>query len=219
MTMGHPTPAGRDILDLTVPIGPDMAVYPGDPHPEQRLVSDLARGDPVTASVLTLGAHVGTHVDLPAHFIRGGKTLGDYPIDAFVGPAHVLDLTDVAHAVDRSRLAGETIPEDRHLLLKTRNSSFVQDAAFREDYVFLDPSATAHLLAANPRSIGIDYYSLDPAGSDGFPSHRLCAARGLPVFVCLDLSAVTPGSFGFAGLPLNLARLEGAPVRAMLWRE
>lgn len=208
-----------DIIDLTVPIGPDMAVYPGDPRPERRLVSDLAKGDPVTASVITLGAHIGTHVDLPAHFIRGGRTLGDYPIDAFIGPAHVLDLTDVACAVDEDRIAREAIPEDRHLLLKTRNSSFVRDAAFREDYVFLDPAATVHLLATRPRSIGIDYYSLDPTGSETLPSHRLCAEQGVPVFVCLDLRLAAPGAYWFAGSPLNHPELEGAPVRAWLWRD
>ena len=209
----------RDIVDLTVPIGPEMAVYPGDPRPERRLVGDLAKGDPVTASVITLGVHIGTHVDLPAHFIRGGKTLGDYPIDAFIGPAQVLDLTDVAHAIDQPRLARETIEEDRHLMLKTRNASFVRDTAFREDYVFLEPAATAHLLTTHPRSIGIDYYSLDPAESGTLPSHRLCAEWGLPVFVCLDLSTISPGPYGFAGLPLSYAMLEGAPVRALLWKE
>lgn len=208
----------RDIIDLTVPIGPDMAVYPGDPRPERRLVSDLAKGDPVTASVITLGAHIGTHVDLPAHFIRGGKTQGDYPIDAFIGPAHVLDLTDVARAIGEERIAREAIPKDRHLLLKTRNSSFVRDSAFREDYVFLDPAATARLLATHPRSIGIDYYSLDPAGAETFPSHKLCAERGLPVFVCLDLGLAAPGAGWFAGSPLSHPELEGAPVRAWLWR-
>lgn len=209
----------HDIIDLTLPIGPDLPVYPGDPRPERRLVSDLAKGDPVTASVLTLGAHVGTHVDLPAHFIEGGETLGDYPIDAFIGPAQVLDLTDVEHAIDKERLAREPIPEDRHLLLKTRNSSFIRSPAFRDDYVFLDPGAADHLLATNPRSIGIDYYSLDPAVSETFPAHRLCAEQGLPVFVCLDLSAVSPGPHSFAGLPLLDPALEGSPMRSFLWKE
>ena len=208
----------RDIIDLTLPIGPDLPVYPGDPHPERRLVSDLAKGDPVTASVLTLGAHIGTHVDLPAHFIDGGRSLGDYPIDAFIGPAQVLDLSDVDQAIEQARLTRETIPEDHHLLLKTRNSSVSRSPVFRGDYVFLDPAAASHLLATRPRSIGIDGYSLDPADSDTFPSHRLCAERGLPVFVCLDLGPAEAGPYGFAGLPLSYPALEGAPVRATVWR-
>ncbi len=208
----------RTIIDLTLPIGPGLAVYPGDPPPERRLASDLAQGDPVTASVLTIGAHIGTHVDLPAHFIPGGKALGDYPIDAFIGPAQVLDLTDVAQHIDEARLARETIAEDRHLLLKTRNASFIRSPVFREDTVFLAPDAAAHLLAAHPRSIGIDCYSLDPAGSARLPSHRLCAERGLPVFVCLDLGPAPPGACWFAGVPLNYPELEGAPVRAWFWR-
>ena len=60
----------QQLIDLTVPLGPDTPLYPGDPPPEATLLSDIGSGDPVTASKLSLGAHIGTHVDLPAHADR-----------------------------------------------------------------------------------------------------------------------------------------------------
>ena len=205
------------LIDLTLPLGPEVPVYPGDPVPEVRELSALSKGEAVTVSALEMGVHTGTHVDLPAHFIDDGKTLGDYPVESFVGPACVLDLTDVRRSIDGKRLAREAIPEDRHLLLKTRNSAFVRKPQFYRDYVFLESEAATYLLERKPRSIGLDYYSLDPVDSSTFPAHRLCAEQDLPVFVCLDLTAATPGYYYFAGLPLNVPSLEGAPVRAVLW--
>ena len=209
----------QQLIDLTVPLGPDTPLYPGDPPPEATLLSDIGSGDPVTASKLSLGAHIGTHVDLPAHFIEGGARLGDYAVEAFVGPAEVLDLSDVSASIGCDRLAAERTPPNRHLLLKTRNSALLRQPAFRNDYVFLEPEAAAYLLAAKPRSIGLDYYSLDPVDTESFPAHRACAELGLPVFVCLDLSQLAAGSYGFAGLPLNFPALEGVPVRAIAWRD
>ena len=209
----------KDVIDLTLPLGPGLPLYPGDPPPEAELVSSLSDGDLVTASRFRMGAHVGTHVDLPAHFVEGGKALGGYAVDAFLGPAAVLDLTDLRRAIDEDRLAREILPEDRHILLKTRNSSLLRSPGFCDDFVFLEPDAAVRILARKPRSIGIDYYSLDPADTRTFPSHRLCAEQGVPVFVCLDLGRAAAGAYEFAGLPLSYPALEGAPVRAILWRD
>lgn len=207
----------KNIIDITVPLGPDTPIYPGDPLPELKLLSSISQGDALTASKLDVGAHIGTHVDLPAHFLKGGKVLGDYSIDAFVGPAIVLDLTDVERVLEPNRLAQEDIPDRRHILLKTRNSAHLSRAEFFNDYVHLSEAATKLLLQRQPLSLGIDYYSLDSVDSTTFPAHRRCAEHGIPVFVCLNLERVVPGRYSFAGLPVAFPALEGAPVRAILW--
>lgn len=208
-----------DVIDITLPLGPDTPVFPGDPVPSVELLSNIAKGDALTASKLELAAHVGTHVDLPAHFVKDGRVLRDYPISRFLGPAWVLDLSDLEDSIRQARLKEEEIPEQRHLLLKTRNSALLQDPRFHEDYVHLAEDAAHHLLAHRPLSIGFDYYSLDPTDSTSFTAHRLCAEADLPVFVCLDLRQVRAGPCWFAGLPLHVPQLEGAPVRAVVWHE
>lgn len=207
------------ILDITLRLGPETPLYPGDPAPEIDLLSDIANGDALTASLLHLPVHAGTHVDFPGHFIKGGRLLGDYSINQFIGPAWVADLTDVEGAIAAERLASEHIPVGKHILLKTRNSLLLKDPRFHEDYVYLEPSGVEHLLAMNPPSLGFDYYSLDPSNSRDFPAHRRCAEAGIPVFVCLDLSMADAGAYQFCGLPPSIPSLEGAPVRAILWRD
>ncbi|MBL4906111.1 MAG: cyclase family protein [Sneathiella sp.] len=207
----------KNIIDLTVPLGPKALVYPGDPIPKVTLLSSRSNGDLVTTSNLDMCMHIGTHVDLPGHFIDGAKLLGDYSVDAFTGHACVLDLTNAMTSIKKEDLTGRDIPRRQHVLLKTRNSKFLRDALFTENYVYLEPEAAALIIQSDPLSIGIDYYSLDPADTESLPAHRICAEYGIPVFVCLDMASVTAGSYWFAGLPLNYPTLEGAPVRAIIW--
>ena len=53
----------------------------------KRLAFDKAGGQEITSSL-----HVGTHLDAPAHFLSGGKFIGDLPLEFLVGPACVVDL-------------------------------------------------------------------------------------------------------------------------------
>ena len=204
-----------NLIDLTLRITERMPVYPGDPPPVIHRVSDLTRGDALTASHLSIGCHVGTHVDAPSHFISNAKTLDQLPLDAFFGPATVVDLRG-ARRIEPDMLRRVELPPRQHVLLKTDNSGFLQLEHFTEDYCYLSREAAEHLCELEPRSVGIDYYSLDPFESSDYPAHRTLAAAGIPAFVCLDLSGVRAGRYQFVGLPLRLADAEGAPVRAVL---
>ncbi|HZA59051.1 MAG TPA: cyclase family protein [Solirubrobacterales bacterium] len=53
----------------------------------KRLAFDRAGGQEIASSL-----HVGTHLDAPAHFLSGGKFIGDLPLDFLIGPACVVDL-------------------------------------------------------------------------------------------------------------------------------
>src|ERR1051326_5368262 len=85
-------PGRRRVIDISVPNGPGMHVYPGDPVLEIEPVRRLAQGDPCNLSLLTMGSHTGTHVDAPYHFLADGPRLGDVPLDRMIGEALVADL-------------------------------------------------------------------------------------------------------------------------------
>ncbi len=203
-------------LDLTLSIDRRLVIYPGDPIPKVHRLSSIAQGAALTASLLELGCHVGTHVDGPSHFLGDGASLDQLPLAHFHGPAQVVDMgkRDVITEQDVQSLY---VPPAAHILLKTKNSGFLAQGSFREDYCYLTPDATEALMTFRPLSIGIDYYSLDPPSQDSFPSHLAVARRGLPVFVCLDLSDVEPGEYIFSAFPLKIPELEGSPVRAVLF--
>lgn len=203
------------LIDITLPIRPGMPLYPGDPAPVVRQLASLDRGDKLTLSEVTLGCHIGTHVDAPAHFIAGGATVDALDRSCFAGPAVVLDLTGKS-AITAADLHVQSVPRGRHVLLKTDNSALLRSGPFDPAYCTLSVAAAEALLALAPLSIGFDYYSLDPPSERDFPAHVAVARAGRPVFVCLDLSGVPAGAFTFLGFPLAVAGVEAMPVRAFL---
>lgn len=114
------------LFDLTLELSKDTLLYPGDPPPEITRVSDIGRGDLLTASQISMNCHVGTHVDAPAHFLADGKTLDARPLTAFYGPAVVVELRGEKRWVDLEDVRALELPTRHHILLKTRNSQLLK---------------------------------------------------------------------------------------------
>src|ERR671926_122609 len=125
------------IYDISVPLAPgETPTYPGDPGLEVGSWSAIARGDAANVSVLHFGAHTGTHVDAPAHFIEGAPRLSSLPLEAFAGEARVVEIEAEARAVEERHVTDETIKGATRVIFKTRNSAFWADprGRFREDF-------------------------------------------------------------------------------------
>ena len=199
-----------EIIDISVPIRPGMATYPGDPTVTLERVKALADGDVVNLSRVDLGAHTGTHVDAPLHFIDGGSAIETLPLDALVGPARVLDLT-AAERLDAAAFHGVELAE--RVLLKTSNSELWARGTFAEDALQLDGGAARLLVDAGVRLVGIDYLSIGDV-----EAHRVLLGSGVVPVEGLDLREVEPGDYELICAPLKLVGSDGAPARALLRR-
>jgi arylformamidase len=124
------------LIDVSLPITGDMLLYPGDHAPVLRQLASLKHGDRLTLTELTIGCHVGTHVDAPAHFIHDGPTVDQLDREHFAGPATVLDLTGRT-VITRGDLEQRSLPGSRHLFLKTDNSLLLKSNRFVNDYCHL----------------------------------------------------------------------------------
>ena len=67
--------------------------------------------------------------------------------------------------------------------------------------------------------LGVDLPSVDEIDSKSLQNHNALAQAGLAIVESLDLSDVLPGIYNFAALPLKIAGADGAPARAVLWRD
>ncbi len=80
------------IVDLSLPpLSEETPTYPGDPEIRIRPWAFIDT-DGYYMNVIKMGEHSGTHVDAPAHFVPGGKTVDELSLDKFVGKAFVLDV-------------------------------------------------------------------------------------------------------------------------------
>jgi arylformamidase len=205
----------RRIWDISVPLQPGMHVYPGDPQIEVTRVRAIAKGDAANLTALALGAHTGTHVDAPAHFIDGAPTLEQISLDRMVGEARVLDVRGV-RAIDRAVLEPHGIERGEILLFKTDNSALWAQPGFQKGFTYLTTDAAELLVEREVKTIGLDYLSIEEFGSPSFPVHKILLGRGVLIIEGLDLSAVAAGRYTLACLPLNLQHVDGAPARAVL---
>jgi arylformamidase len=108
--------------DITVPLKQGMIILPIDPlAPKIYRYSDVNLGAKVTMTMLEIISHTGTHIDAPLHFIPGGSTITDMPLDATIGPARVIEIKD-QHRIKVSELEKHNIKKGERLLFKTCNS-------------------------------------------------------------------------------------------------
>lgn len=89
----QPLLAGRSFTDLTHAFHPGQPHFPAFPDEIREAVFDLENGDGFTAHRYSIIGQWGTHVDPPSHFIRGGRTLDQIPVEDMVLPLVILDIT------------------------------------------------------------------------------------------------------------------------------
>ena len=203
-------------IDISVTLRTGMVHWPGDRPFLIERTRDLARGDDMNLSAISLGSHSGTHIDAPLHFIPTGKSVPEMPFDAVIGPARVLEIVD-PESVKPEDLAPHDIRSGERILFKTRNSERCwKTDSFVEDFVYISLGAAHFLAEKGVRAVGIDYLSVGAYGKNGGETHRILLESGAWIIESLDLSGVEPGEYELICLPLKVLNSEGAPARAVL---
>jgi arylformamidase len=203
------------IIDVTVPLSGAVPVFPGDPRFHMEFPHRISEGEPYNVARVTLGAHSGTHVDAPFHFLADGATVDQLPLEIMMGKARVVEVS-VRESIARADLESLNLAEDLRVLIKTRMSGQLRNPVFQEDFVYLTPDAATYLVQAGIKLVGIDYLSIEKYGSKDFAAHRTLLKAGVVIIEGLDLSDVAPGEYEMTCLPLKVAGADGAPARVVL---
>ncbi len=208
------------IYDLSVALSDDTPTYPGDPAIQISEWLTLTGGDSANVSLLHFGAHTGTHVDAPAHFLQGAARVESLPLEILVGEADVIEVPEGAYVIDEAFVTKNCKPKTARVLFKTRNSTFwkEQRAQFRADYTYLDSRAAAKLVEQGTKLVGIDYLSVEKFGSNSFKTHHVLLSNNVIIVEGLDLGVVPAGRYELICLPLRIrgGSGDGAPARAVL---
>lgn len=205
------------IYDITVPIRSGMPVYEGDPSIDIQPWSALAKGDSSNVSFLHFGAHTGTHVDAPAHFIEGARKIDALSLEALIGPARVIRVPDEFAEIDPDFLATCDFDQVERILFHTRNSSFWKEG-FRKDFTHLLPEAAQILVDRGVKLVGTDYLSIEKFHSGHHRTHLALLSNNVVIVEGLNLSDIAPGDYELICLPLKIAdgAGDGAPARVVL---
>jgi arylformamidase len=205
--------------DISVPLKQGMTYFPTDPAPPKIYrIMDVEKGDLVTMSMLEIISHTGTHIDTPLHFIPGGSTVTDMPLDATIGPARVIEIKD-QEKIKVKELEQHDIKSGERLLFKTRNSPITYTSEkFVEDYVYLDAAAALYLAEKKVRLVGLDNITIGHFKEEDNlrRTHRTLLEAGIYILENCALADVPPGEYELLCLPLLLYHGDAGPARAIL---
>jgi kynurenine formamidase len=235
------------VVDLTQPLSADTPLLPLPPQwnntPAFRMW-ELShydeRGPAWYWNAFETGEHTGTHFDAPVHWISGrdlpNNTVDKIPVQKFVGPACVLDVsTQVASNADflltvddvkRWESAHGKIPAGAWVLLRT---GWAKRGA--KDYINATPDGPhtpgwakecSHFLAHDRDVLGV---GVETVGTDAgqaarfdppFSNHYIMHGSGKFGLAGLcNLDLLPPVGAVVIAAPLKIVNGSGSPVRAI----
>lgn len=199
--------------DLTAKISPDTVVFPGDPQYSTEKVSSLEDGQNFNLCHMHLGNHTGTHVDFPAHTIKGGKTSSDFPIEFLTGPGVIIKVPPTEKSITREFVSKQSIMRSDIVFFKTANSEKSKYGPFTDKYVYIEPDAAAELLDKGVKVVGIDYISVDSFADERLTVHNTLLSKEVLIVEGLELSEIPEGRYEIFIAPLNIPEMDGLPAR------
>jgi arylformamidase len=212
---------GARLIDISLPLGADTLVWPGDPSIEVVPRLRIRNGDPANVSELRIGTHSGTHVDPPVHFVEGGASIDELALDRVTGDALVADLRTANGPIGPEGLEALGLPAGlKRLLLRTSNSELWRSLPIRcpDTYACLTPDAAKWIVQRGIDLVGTDFLSIEQKGASGHPVHHLLLENDVIIVEGLNLLQAEPGRYTLVCLPLRVVAGDGGPARALLIR-
>jgi len=206
-----------NIIDLSHTISPGMPVYPGDDPPVFTNRAAINE-DGFVEKGITLGSHVGTHIDAPAHIIPYAPTLDRMPIDRFMGQGSVIDLTGLENpTIDIFFLKPyePLFKTSEFILLHTGWGRFWGQEKYYRYYPILSIEAALWIKSFELKGIGVDALSVDELEAADLPIHKILLERMLIIENLTNLDKLPKTGFVFSCLPLKLENADASPVRAV----
>lgn len=180
-------------------------VYPGDPSPQRECLSSMDDGALYNLTAFSMCAHNGTHIDAPAHFIKGGKTVEEIPLSKLVGLTYVtehqgeLTAADAQSIIDSARLQNPDAA--KRILIKG-------DAVVTLEAAKVFAAAQIDLVGNESQSVGPEKAPM--------AVHLTLLREETVLLEGIRLAEVPTGIYLLNAAPLSLAGAEGAPCRAIL---
>jgi kynurenine formamidase len=225
-------PAFSRIVDLGHALGPDNPAWPGDDKPFEATLNATIEKNGYFTRKFTMLEHFGSHLDAPAHFVKGGWTVDQIPVERLYGPAVVLEVREESRRDADYRLAPEKIaqweshhgriPRGAIVLLRTGWAQRWPDQA---RYRNMDSAGVMHfpgysveavkvLIDRGVVGLTIDTLSVDYGPSKDFSVHHLSHGASLfHVENLADLSALPETGAYAVVAPIKLEGGSGGPTR------
>jgi len=205
------------VVDLSQSLSASMPVYPGTEPPRFVEATTIER-EGFAEKLISLYSHTGTHIDAPGHILAGAPTLDRLPVDQFVGPACVVDVSNTRDGRIDVELLESQAPRMAgadFVLLMSGWSRRWGSREYFEGFPLLTEAGAGWLASRGLKGIGVDMISVDSVGSRDFAIHKILFRAGMVIVENLcRLEELGPETFLFSCMPLKILDADGSPVRA-----
>ncbi len=225
---------GKKAQDLTHLFRVGIPMFPDVPRPSRRThVTVPANG--FYGQIWNFWEHTGTHLDVPAHFVVGGRTTPQLTLDELMAPIAVIDIAERAARNPDTVVTTDDLRryERRHGRIKrgslvAMNSGWDARADSEAAYRNTDSAGTMHFPGWSEdaidwlndersiAAIGVDTLSLDPGNATAFVAHvALLSADRFGIENLANLGEIPPkGATAFVGV-IPWEEGSGGPARVV----
>ena len=183
---------------------------------------EITKGDSCNTMNLSFSNHSGTHIDLPYHFDKSGKTINDYSADFW--EFNNVEIIDLSNRVSECEIIdSKKIPEiknpDADLILIKTGFSFFRGS---DKYTLTPPGLSSKLAKyfrinyPKIRCVGMDLISISSYSNreEGRKAHIefLNPSKGDPILLIEDMKLDIDQSFDKVVVaPLQIDGADGVP--------
>ncbi len=216
------------MIDLSQTFEEGMPVWFTHPRFYQNEVDSIEKGDVSYLNQLIMGEHCGTHVDAQNHFVAGGQTIAQMPLEQLIGRGVVID---IAHLPDNGVATVELIEcwekengkiqKDDIVFFYTGHEQYwgvkPNFDKFMSNWRGLSKEGAEYLRAIGVKAVGSDAMALDAFVNEGHPAHCVLLGANIPIIENVANLKKIQGEFVFFALPLKIKNGSASPLRAVAY--
>lgn len=211
------------MIDLSMNIEEGMQTFGAYWHPFVEITQIGRHGiENRETRKIVMGTHTGTHIDAPRHFIPGGSTVEDIPLDQLHGRATVLDFTNVADCTEISKeqlievVAGRPT---KRIICQFDWDKQLNTLRYYSDHPYFSEEACQWLVDEGCVLMALDSPQPDnPVNGRGCdkdaPNHKiLLGAKVVIVEYLVNIRDLKNDQVTLVVAPLKVTEGDGAPAR------
>ena len=198
------------VVDLTYPITALTPTFPGDPKVEFSQIHEIEKAG-YSGFEIKMPMHVGTHIDAPAHMIKGGSFLSQFDAGSFCGRGHLADARGRKNIGPEVLVGLDINPGDIVLIMTGWYKKFGQKEYF-ENFPEISEKLAKDLIACGVNMVGMDTPSPD---KEPYLIHKLFLKNKILILENLtNLAELIDERFEVFALPAKF-HTEAAPARVV----
>lgn len=169
-------------------------------------------------SKITLGSHLGTHMDGKKHIVTDGQTTDEIEMERLIGDVTVVDFSHIKPGQVVTLDDVKKVKITEKMIFSFNHARLFGTPAYAEIWPYFSRRAVEYLIENGIRFIGMDVVGPDGKGDKRFECHK--ALFNADVVIVENIANTNKIDFDtkytMMALPLSLDKSDGTPIRVVL---